>query len=489
MDVLDADPAAKGLQDEVKALRTGRLKAVEQRLVGLRQLGRRVKLARAKRLGEGLAEGTTDRHRLPDALHVGGEAALGARELLEGKARHLGHYVVDRRLEGGGGGAGDVVGDLLEGVANRELRRHLGNWKAGRLGGQGRGARDARIHLDHDYLTTLGVDAELDVGATGLHSDRADHRDCLVAQLLVERVGERLGRRHRDRVARVDPHRVDVLDRADDDDVVVAVAHHLQLELAPAQHRLLDQHLVDRACREALRNDLAQLGLGLPHTAALAPHREGRTDDRRQGNVALGERRLDLAETLDSDRPGDAQAGIGHRAAELLAILGAADRGGISADQLDPEALQRAVLVKGHCQVECRLAAERRQQRVGPLLLDDPGQRAREERLDVGSGGELRVGHDRRRVGVDEDDLVTLLQQHLAGLHAGVVKLGRLADHDRTRADQEDLLDVGAFRHGRGSGSGRIGGGRRGGRDPPRGGTEHVAPATSRSVSPSTVRS
>ena len=71
------------------------------------------------------------------------------------------------------------------------------------------------------------------------------------------------------RVAGVDAHRVDVLDRADDDDVVVAVAHHLELELAPAEHRLLDQHLVDRARREALGDDLAQLGLGVRHAAAL----------------------------------------------------------------------------------------------------------------------------------------------------------------------------------------------------------------------------
>ena len=56
----------------------------------------------------------------------------------------------------------------------------------------------------------------------------------LVAQLLVEPVGQRLLRRDRDAVAGVHAHRVDVLDRADDHDVVVAVAHHLELELAPA---------------------------------------------------------------------------------------------------------------------------------------------------------------------------------------------------------------------------------------------------------------
>ena len=122
----------------------------------------------------------------------------------------------------------------------------------------------------------LGVDGELDVRAAGLDADGADHAHRLVAKLLVEGVGERLGGRDGDRVAGVDAHRVDVLDRADDDDVVVAVAHHLELELAPAEHRLLDQHLVDRARREALGDDLGELGLGVADAAALAAERERR---------------------------------------------------------------------------------------------------------------------------------------------------------------------------------------------------------------------
>ena len=73
---------------------------------------------------------------------------------------------------------------------------------------------------------------------------------------------------------------------------------------------------------------------------------------------------------------GIAQARLVHRPAELLAVLGAADRRRVGADQLDPEALQGAVLVQLHRQVEGGLAAERRQQRVGALLLDDLRHRA-----------------------------------------------------------------------------------------------------------------
>ena len=44
----------------------------------------------------------------------------------------------------------------------------------------------------------------------------------------------------------MDAHRVDVFDRTDDYAVVVAVAHHLKLKLAPAEHRLIEQDLTDR---------------------------------------------------------------------------------------------------------------------------------------------------------------------------------------------------------------------------------------------------
>ena len=56
-----------------------------------------------------------------------------AGELLEGPARDLHHRVVERRLEGRVGLAGDVVGDLVEGVADGEQGGDLGDREAGRL--------------------------------------------------------------------------------------------------------------------------------------------------------------------------------------------------------------------------------------------------------------------------------------------------------------------------------------------------------------------
>jgi hypothetical protein len=76
------------------------------------------------------------------------------------------------------------------------------------------------------------------------------------------------------------------------------------------------------------------------------------------------------------------------------------------------------------------------------FLGDDLLDRLPGDRLDVGDVGHFRVGHDGGRVAVDQDDLVTLFAQGLAGLGAGVVELAGLADDDRASANDQNAFDV-----------------------------------------------
>ena len=202
---------------------------------------------------------------------------VGAGEFLEREARDFRDHVVDGRLERGRRrAAGDVVCDLVERVADRELGGDLGDREAGRLGGERGRARHARVHLDDDQAAVLRVDGELHVRAAGLDADLAQHRDRGVAHDLVFFVGQRQRRRDGDRVAGVHAHRIDVLDRADDDAVVRLVADHLHLEFLPAEHALLDQHLVGRRGVEPALDDLEELRLVVGDAAAGAAEREGR---------------------------------------------------------------------------------------------------------------------------------------------------------------------------------------------------------------------
>ena len=130
--------------------------------------------------------------------------------------------------------------------------------------------------------------------------------------------------------------------------------------------------------------------------------KSGALDDRQRLGQRLGDAAL---RHVDAD--------LLHRVAEQQAILGDLDRGNRRADQLDLVLLEDAQLVELHREVERRLAADRRQNRVGPLLLDDLLERLGRQRLDVGAVGQLRVGHDRRRVAVDEDDFEAFAAQRL----------------------------------------------------------------------------
>ena len=257
--------------------------------------------------------------------------------------------------------------------------------------------------------------------------------------------GHRRGDGHR--VAGVHAHRVDVLDRADDDHVVAAVAHQLELVLLPAEHRLLDEDGVHRGVGQAVGGHPAEHRLVGGDARAEAAHGEaGPDDDRVADLLGGGQRLLDgaadrRARGVGADRPDDVL--------EDLPVLAAVDRVDVGADELDAVLLQHAVLVQADGDVERGLPAEGGQQRVGALLGDDLLDELRRQRLDVGGVGDLGVGHDRRRVAVDQADPQPLGAQHAAGLGAGVVELGGLADEDRPGADDHHVLDVGPLRHSR----------------------------------------
>jgi hypothetical protein len=209
--------------------------------------------------------------------------------------------------------------------------------------------------------------------------------------------------------------------------------------------RLLDQHFVRRRQVQAALDDVLELLAVVGDAAAAAAEREARADDRRIADLGL---RLDrLLEGLGDFGARAFQADFLHRDAEQLAILGHADRLARGADQLDAVLLQHAVVGQVERAVERGLAAHRRQQRVGLLLGDDLLDRAPVDRLDVDRVRRFRVGHDRRRVRIDQHDAIAFLLERLAGLRAGVIELAGLADDDRTGADNQDRLEVSSFWH------------------------------------------
>src|SRR5882724_3415797 len=271
-------------------------------------------LERADPLHQRFFEGAADSHCLADRLHLRPQALVGTRKFFKLPFRDLHDYVVERRLKAGWGLLSDVVGEFVERIADGKLGGDLRDWEPGRLRRQCRRARYARVHLDHYHASGGGMHAVLDVRSAGLDPDLADDFDGSVAHRLVFPVSQRLRRRHRDGVASMYAHGIEVLDRADDDHVVRLVADYLQLVLLPPEHALLDQHFVHRREVEAARQDLQHLFTVVSDAAARAAQRERRADDHREADLA-GEVEA-IFQIVRERGLGDVEADLLHRVLE-----------------------------------------------------------------------------------------------------------------------------------------------------------------------------
>ena len=402
-------------------------------------------LQRAHSLAKGLLKGAADRHDLAHGLHARGERGVGSLELLEGKARHLNDAVVNRGLKAGRRCLGNVVDDLVERVAHSQARGGLSDGETRGLGGQRGRTAHARVHLDDDQAAGVGVHGKLHVGAAGLDADLLQDGERGDTHALILKVGEGLRRRHGDGVAGMHAHGVEVLDGAHDDAVAGVVTHDLHLVLFPTLDGLLDQHLVGRREFKTLAHDGDELLVSMRDATTGAAEGKARTQHAGISH-ALGDG-LGVCHAVGIARARDLQADLGHGLVKEFAVLAALDSGQVAADHLDAVLVERAVLCQFDGGVQTGLAAQRGQQRVRALFLDYALDKLGSDGLDIGAVGQARVGHDGRRVGVDQDDLKAILLEHLAGLGAGVVKLTGLANDNGARANDEDTLDVSTFRH------------------------------------------
>ncbi|CAB4858254.1 unannotated protein [freshwater metagenome] len=251
------DPVGRRDRDHAEQFGVGT--AGELALGGIAVEAETTLLERAQRLLEAFGERSPDRHYLTDTLHLRAEHARGSRQLLEGPARDLRDHVVDGRLEACRRHLRDVVGNLVEAVADRKLCCNLRDREACCLGGKRARTGDPGVHLNDDLLTRAWVDRELHVRPARLHTDAPDALEGCVTHFLVLDVAEGLGRGHGDRVTGMNPHGVEVLDRADDHAIVLAVAHDLELEFLPTLDGALDQDFTDGAGRDPVGSDDPEL--------------------------------------------------------------------------------------------------------------------------------------------------------------------------------------------------------------------------------------
>ena len=182
-----------------------------------------------------------DAHHLAGGLHLGGQVPLGADKFIKGKAGHLYHAVVQHGLKAGVGFSRNGVFNFIQGIAQGDLGRHLGDGITGSLGRQGGRTAHPGIYLNHAVLKAFGMKGKLHVAAA-CDFQFADNIQRGGTQHLVLLIPQGLGGSHHDTVSGVHTHRINIFHVADGNHIAGAVPHHLILDLFPSGNTALYQH-------------------------------------------------------------------------------------------------------------------------------------------------------------------------------------------------------------------------------------------------------
>ncbi|MND41940.1 hypothetical protein D3C80_326990 [compost metagenome] len=165
------------------------------------------------------------------------------------------------------------------------------------------------------------------------------------------------------------------------------------------------------------------------------------------GFVALAIFFFDLGR-VGEHRGGCVEANFFHGFAEKRAVFCLVDGFCMGADHLDVIALKYTHTAQRKCGIECGLSAHCRQERIGAFLGDNLGDNFRRDRFDISRICQIRIGHDRGRIGVNEDDAVAFFFERLTSLRTRIIELASLTDNNGARADNQDRFDICTFRHG-----------------------------------------
>ena len=400
---------------------------------------------------QGRLKGAVNRHHFPGGFHLRGNLPVAVGKLVKGPAGDFDHAVIQGRLKGGPGFAGDGVGDFIQPLAYGDFGGNPGNRIAGGLAGQGRAAADPGIDFNdivggvrlpvrgqRGRHLRMGVQGQLNVAAA-LNAQAANYLEAGSAEHLVLFIGQGLAGGYYDTVSGMGAHRVEVFHIADGNAVVSPVPDDFVFHFFPTHQGTLEQHLGDGAGGQAALHNFLEFRPGVGNAAAGAAQGIGRAYDQGQAH-------------FPAVSPGRVHSGYGYigrlrfadvveKVAEILPILGLADGFQGGAEETDSIPFQDAGVGQGYGQVQPGLAAQGGQDTLRPFPLDNALDNLDRQWLDINPVGNIPVGHNGGRVGVDQDGGDPFLAQGFAGLGAGVVELGGLADDDGAGADYQDFVE------------------------------------------------
>src|SRR5262249_1950212 len=158
--------------------------------------------------------------------------------------------------------------------------------------------------------------------------------------------GQCLNRRNRDRVSRVHAHRIEVLDAADDHDVILEIAHNLQLKFFPSDNRFFDQNLVGGAQIQPPPSQFFKLFCIERNAPSGSSQREGRPYD---GGISNPFDDLQsLVEIMGNTAFRSLEIDLTHGVLEQLSILSNLDGFDLCPDQFYAILIQDSFLRERH---------------------------------------------------------------------------------------------------------------------------------------------
>ena len=387
---------------------------------------------------ECLFVGLANAHDFAHSTHLGSQLVLNALKLLESPSCELDHHIV---------AAGHILiqcavlaaGDFVQSQAAGQHGGNQRDGETGSLGGQSGRTGGTGIDLDNDNTAADRIVSKLHVG-TADHFDSFHDLISLTLQFLLHVFGNGEHGGRAEGVTGVNSQRIDVLDEADGDHVVLGIADHFQLQLFPAENGLFHQNLTHQTGLQTAGTDGFQLVHIVHQTAAGAAHGVSRTENDRVAQLISDGQCL--VHTVSHLTAGHFNAQGFHGLLELDTVFAALNSINLNADNFHIVLIQYACILQFGAQVQTRLAAQIWKQRIRSLLGDNLFQAVHIQGLDIGDIGRVRVSHNGCRVGVYQNDLIAEISQRLAGLCAGVVKLARLTDDDRTGTNNQYLVNI-----------------------------------------------
>ena len=243
----------------------------------------------------------------------------------------------------------------------------------------------------------------------------------------------------------MDSNRVNIFHITDGDGCVVTVTHDFVFNLFISLNAFFNQHLMDRRQLQGVFHDRAKGFFVSGKTASCSSQCKGRTQDDRIADLVHRCKSL-----FHAVRDFRGQDRLPQRLAEFFkkeSVLSLLNRGTPGTQKLCSAFGQHALFFQLHGQVQTGLPADAGKDGIRTLIADDLGDIFQGQGLHIDLVRNRCIRHDRRRIRVAQNNLVALFLQGKTGLCPCIIKLCRLPDHDRARADDENFMDISSFGH------------------------------------------